>query len=116
MDKVEEKHDTSIPLKSKFFEMMKNEKKWIHIDKKRYDVEPGGLIRFMKGYNPENGTVLRRVFHITKKLPVYLTVDDLQRANVTVEWIEEYFDEMLLNCWLYYLEYPDENSYKALFG
>lgn len=113
---MSEDFDTSIPLKLEFFEMMKNEDKWIHIDKKKYDVEPGGLIRFMKGYNPKNGVVLRRVLYIRNIIPVRLTVDELQRANVTVEWIEDYFDNLLKGCWVYYLEYPDENSHQNLCG
>lgn len=100
----EEEFDTSIALKSKWFEKIKNEDKTVHIDKKDYNVEEGGIVRFMKGYNPDNGSVLRKVKFKYSESPLLVDFSTLYDACVDETWLDEYLDSYTDKVYIYYLE------------
>ncbi len=103
--------DTSIALKKKWFEKVKSFEKIVHIDKSLHGLKAyhgDQYARFMNGYNPENGSVIRRVKFIEKRQVKHLALEILDMACVDSEWVKSYAD-LDENVFLYFLQ-EDEND------
>ncbi len=104
---MSEDFETSIPLKKKFFTLIDAEMKTTHIDKKDYGLEEGDIIRFMKGYNPDNGVVFREVGKVIEKKACNITVLDLFYADVSSNWIIDYVGDLSKKLYIYVLKEVD---------
>lgn len=85
---------TSIPLKKEYFELIKSGEKNLHIDKDDYSMLwEGDLIRFMKGYDPENGSIIKEISKVERKCVDHISFIEMLRAEVDVKWLLKYIDD-----------------------
>lgn len=95
-------YDTSIPLKSKWFELVRSGKKTVEVRRNCQGVHPGATVRFMKGYNPANGAVFRKIRAVSKVRPPEVSENDLARACLDRESLKDYANGG--HVYLFYLE------------
>lgn len=88
--------DTSVALEKPYYKAIKNGEKTIHIDKELHGLEEGEdgerLVRWMNGYNYKNGYVITTVPEIISVPLEQLTDGELEKANVDMDWVENYAD------------------------
>lgn len=72
-------YDTSLPLYSWYFYKLKEKEKDIEMRNNQRGVTEGDIIRFMNGYNPNNGAIYRKVSKIVEKNTDEITDREIQR-------------------------------------
>lgn len=86
-------YDTTLALKGSLFNAMEAGEKTIEIRNRRRGIHEGDVIRFTKGYNPEHGSLVRRVVEVDEKNVLNVTVRELIAAQVrNLPWLLDYAD------------------------
>jgi len=96
-----EAFDTSIALKFKWFKKIERGEKTVHIEDNNYNVEEGEIIRFMNGYDPENGSVLRELVFRFSEIAELVPDGVLEGACVDREWLAGYVDSPTDKVYIY---------------
>lgn len=95
-------YDTTLALKGGLFDAMELGDKSVEIRNNRRGIERGEIIRFTRGYNPEHGSLLRKVTKIKEKNVLDITVQELITAQVqNLPWVLDYAEESVF---LFHLE------------
>ncbi len=74
--------DTSPPLFGWYFMKLIDGEKDIEMRTQQHGIEEGDKVRFMNGYNPKNGAVVRKVEKIERVNPEDLTDEQINRLGL----------------------------------
>jgi ASC-1-like (ASCH) protein len=99
-------YDTSLALDGYYYYLLRRGEKHIEMRKNQNNIEQGDIIRFMKGYDPENGTIYKKVTRVEHRLVENLEneiIDGLGLNNK--EQVRDYSEPWV---WLFWLEEVDE--------
>lgn len=77
-----EEFDTSLPMNSWYYHKLKNGEKTIEMRNERHGIEAGDKVRFMHGYDPENGHVIKEVKSVESKATDFVTDEEIEKLGL----------------------------------
>ncbi|KXA90374.1 hypothetical protein AKJ61_00815 [candidate division MSBL1 archaeon SCGC-AAA259B11] len=95
-------YNTTLALKGTLFDAMKAGEKTVEIRNHSQGISEDDVVRFTKGYNPEYGSLIRRVVEVDEKNVLDITVRELIAAQIrNLPWLLDYAEGSLF---LFHLE------------